>query len=198
VIVGWDCKTDGDTGKGQREVRTLPVRTRCSERQVYGCVGTSENLIVLAIWHTNVAHFTRLKGDGRLKSRTAPLLAALAADSVLSGIRPHLPIWYRFKRRFEPLVRRRRFFQEHVEIVRWIVIFQHPFERRIGIRLAAISAQGLVFVHPCHRDDLRIAAEPVEQSILLEEFRPEPVLAVITGCRLAGRRRHPDLPVWPR
>jgi len=49
VIVGCDCKTDGDTGKGQREVRTLPVRTRCSERQVYGCVGTSENLIVPAI-----------------------------------------------------------------------------------------------------------------------------------------------------
>jgi len=31
VIVGCDCKTDGDTGKGQREVRTLPVRTRCSQ-----------------------------------------------------------------------------------------------------------------------------------------------------------------------
>ena len=35
-----------------------------------------------------------------------------------------------------------------VEIVRWIAIFQHPFEGRIGIRLAAVGAQGLVVVHP--------------------------------------------------
>src|SRR6056297_3771934 len=96
-----------------------------------------------------------------------------------SGIRPHLPIRRRFKGRLEPLVRRRSFFQERIEIVRWIAIFQHPFEGRIGIRLAAIGAQDLVVVHPSQHDDLGIAVEPVEQPILLEEFRPEPVLAVI-------------------
>src|SRR6056297_2601792 len=94
----------------------------------------------------------------------------------------HLPIGRRFKRRLEPLVRRRSFFQERVEIVRWISIFQHPFERRIGIRLAAVGAQGLIVVHPGHHDDLGIAVEPIEQPILLEEFRPEPVLAVIAEC----------------
>ena len=99
-----------------------------------------------------------------------------------SGIRPHLPLRRRFKGFLEPLVRRRCFFQERVEIVRWVAIFQHPFERRIGIRLAAVGAQGLVVVHPGHHDDLRVAVEPVEQPILLEEFRPEPVLAVIAEC----------------
>src|SRR6056297_2381708 len=99
-----------------------------------------------------------------------------------SGIRPHLPIRYRVQGRLEPLVRRRSFFQERIEIVRWISIFQHPFEGRVGIRLAAIGAQGLVVVHPGHHDDLRIAVEPVEQPILLEEFRPEPVFAVIAEC----------------
>src|SRR6056297_3004241 len=94
----------------------------------------------------------------------------------------HLPIGHRFKGSFEPLVRRCSFFQERVEIVRWIAIFQHPFERRIGIRLAAVGAQGLVVVHPGHHDDLRIAVEPIEQPILLEEFRTEPVLAVIAEC----------------
>ena len=94
----------------------------------------------------------------------------------------HLLLGHRFKGSFEPLARRCSFFQERVEIVRWIAIFQHPFERRIGIRLAAVGAQGLVVVHPGHHDDLRIAVEPIEQPILLEEFRPEPVLAVIAEC----------------
>src|SRR6056297_2767202 len=91
----------------------------------------------------------------------------------------YLPIGHRFKGFLEPLACRCSFFQERVEIVRWVAIFQHPFERRIGIRLAAVGAQGLIVVHPCHHDDLRVAVEPVEQPILLEEFRPEPVLAVI-------------------
>jgi hypothetical protein len=49
-----------------RSVRILPVRNRCSERQVYGYGETSENFTAPAIWYTNVAHFIRLKGDGRL------------------------------------------------------------------------------------------------------------------------------------
>jgi len=56
----------GVTAAKDHFVRILPVRTRRSERQVYGYGGTSENFIVPAIWHTNVAHSTRLKGDGRL------------------------------------------------------------------------------------------------------------------------------------
>ena len=46
--------------------RISPVRTRCSERQLYGYGGTFENFIVTAIWHTNVPYFTQVKGDGRL------------------------------------------------------------------------------------------------------------------------------------
>src|SRR2546429_3830328 len=82
--------------------------------------------------------------------------------------------------------------------IRGITALQHTAERAIGGGIALIHAVCIFAVDPGVNDDAALAVIAKEQPILLEEFRPEPVLVLIAErCALsilgAGRGLRYDL-----
>lgn len=69
---------------------------------------------------------------------------------------------------------------QSIEIVRRVAIIQHATEGRVGIRLAPISAQGFLIIHPGENQDLCVTVEPVKQPILLKKLCSKPVLSAVS------------------
>jgi hypothetical protein len=56
--------------------------------------------------------------------------------------------------------------------------FQHLAEHPVGIVATLVSAIGVLIVDPGKHDHLGSRVVAVEQAVLLEELRPEPMLAI--------------------
>lgn len=113
----------------------------------------------------------RLRMDG-YGERTAYGLSALRLRLAKTSCR--------FDAVFKADLRRHSFFHQRFEIVGRVAVVQHLRESRISVRPARVGPQTLLIIYPSEYDYLRCAVEPEEQTVLLEEFRPEPVLPIAT------------------
>lgn len=69
--------------------------------------------------------------------------------------------------------------QQLIPVIRRKAIFQHLAEHLIGVVTAFVSAPGVLIVDPREYDYLAKCVVAKEQTILLKEFRPEPVLVIV-------------------
>src|SRR5690606_22520937 len=70
--------------------------------------------------------------------------------------------------------------RERIPVIRRIPSIQHLPEYTISIVVAFISALRVFIIDPRHHDDLAGCMVSKEQSVLLEEFGPEPMLVLVS------------------
>ena len=71
--------------------------------------------------------------------------------------------------------------QEPIPVIRRMPAFQHLAKHPVGVVAAFVGAFGVFVIHPSVDNHLARGVVPEEQSVLLEELGPEPVLVIVTS-----------------